>query len=78
MWKRWPWRPTRSWRKNTGPRLSSLIAIAITIISGETASSPSEAPNEVEGAFEARRGAGQVEAPDAHHGDAVEVVELDR
>src|SRR5204862_279714 len=39
-----PCLPTRSWRKKTGPRLSSLMAIAKAIISGETASRPIEAP----------------------------------
>ncbi|CFN65650.1 Uncharacterised protein [Bordetella pertussis] len=33
--------PTRSWRKNTGPGLSSLMAMAIRASSGSSASSPS-------------------------------------
>ena len=37
-----------------------------------------DAPDPVEPALEERRGAGQVKAPYAHHGHAVEVVELDR
>src|ERR1700677_4634723 len=43
--KRCPWRPTRCWPKNTGPRLSSLIATAITANNGETANNPTDAPN---------------------------------
>ena len=78
MWKRLPWRPTRSWRKNTGPRLSSLIAIAIAISSGETASRPSEAPNRSNARLNAAEERVRSKRLHAHHGDAVQVVELDR
>jgi hypothetical protein len=36
-----PWRPTRSWRNITGPRESSLIAMATASSSGDSSSSPS-------------------------------------
>ena len=42
------------------------------------ASSPIEAPRRSKTRLKRGRGAGQVEAPDPHQGDAVEVVELDR
>ena len=35
-----PPRPWRAWRKNTGPRVSSLIAIAAATSTGEIASRP--------------------------------------
>ena len=42
MRKSSPLRPTRGWRKNTGPRVSSLIANAIAVISGESRISAAE------------------------------------
>jgi hypothetical protein len=38
-----PRRPTRGWRKKTGPRVSSLIAIAIASSSGESTTTASPA-----------------------------------
>ncbi len=72
-----PSRPTRTWRKKTGPLESSRIASAIAAISGPTASSPIDGRDEVERSLEQPRGARQPERADAEHRHAVDVLELD-
>ena len=70
-----PPRPTRACRKSTGPRLSSLIAIAHAISTGSSSSRDGHADQQVERSLDDPRAAREAHARQRHDRDPLDVVE---
>ena len=68
-------RPARGWRKKTGPRDSSLIAIAIAISSGEKSDEQGQRADDVEDPLGGHRGRGQDRRADREQRQAADLVE---
>ena len=68
-------RPARGWRKKTGPRDSSLIAIAVAIITGEKTVIRIARADHVERPLRRHRGRGQDRHADREQRQAADLVE---
>ena len=78
MQKRLPSRPTRNWRKKTGPGESSRTATATAASTGARATKASDGDQHVKRSLDGAGARREPEAAQAEHRHAVDVLEVDR